>query len=239
MVRGLRRGGAGRFLESRIRFLNTDSGPAARPALAAALHAALTRPELRALAAAGALNALHGHRRAALWAVEDAWGADGDVDGGQGSLRLGEPDSAAPAPLRAMDPAERLRADFAHTGLTSGAHPMALLRPALADHWTAAELQLGESGLSVRVSGAVICRQRPGTAKGVVFVSLEDETGIANIICHAPFFEANRLVVTQEPFLTFTGRLQNERGVIHVLAATVERLEAATAAPEGASHDFH
>ena len=72
------------------------------------------------------------------------------------------------------------------------------------------------------IAGAVICRQRPGTAKGFVFVSLEDETGVANAIVTPDLFEKRRLVITQESFLRITGKLQNDGGVIHVKAARIE-----------------
>ena len=90
----------------------------------------------------------------------------------------------------------------------------------------------------MKIAGNVICRQRPGTAKGFVFVSLEDETGIANVIVPPPVFEALRLVITEEPFLLIEGRLQNIENVIHVKAEQIKRLEADSlaAAP---SYDFH
>jgi error-prone DNA polymerase len=134
---------------------------------------------------------------------------------------------------------ERVSADFACSGLTAGDHPLARLREQLPGVWRACDLQLGVSGDLVRVAGAVICRQRPGTAKGVVFVSLEDETGICNVICHSRFFEENRLLITQEPFLEFDGRLQTRDGVCHVLASAARRPAALAAAlPAEASHDF-
>jgi error-prone DNA polymerase len=77
----------------------------------------------------------------------------------------------------------------------------------------------------VRVAGNVICRQRPGTAKGIVFVSLEDETGVSNAVVYPPVFEANRLVLTEEPFLLIEGRLQNAENVIHIRAKKIQRLE--------------
>jgi error-prone DNA polymerase len=90
----------------------------------------------------------------------------------------------------------------------------------------------------VLIAGAVICRQRPGTAKGVVFISLEDETGIANAIVSADLFERRRLIITGESALRITGRLQNVEGVIHVKALTIEPLDSPDL-PTQASHDFH
>jgi error-prone DNA polymerase len=189
--------------------------------------------ERRALAAVGALNVFTHHRRAALWQVEAAWSED------EGLFRhfAVESDDAV-SPLAAMTLAERLRADFTGLELTTGVHPMALIRDRLTDVSRAADLPLGRDGERVTIAGSVICRQRPGTAKGFVFVSLEDETGIANAIVVPQLFEARRLVITQEPALRITGRLQNLHGVIHVKAQGIEPLVEA-ALPAQASHDFH
>jgi error-prone DNA polymerase len=142
------------------------------------------------------------------------------------------------SPLAPMSLAERLRADFTGLDLTTGTHPMALIRPTLTDVWRAADLTVVADGERVTIAGSVICRQRPGTAKGFVFISLEDETGIANAIVVPQLFEAKRLMITQEPALRITGRLQNLHGVIHVKAQLIEPLTAA-ALPAQASHDFH
>ena len=132
---------------------------------------------------------------------------------------------------------ERLRADFTGLDLTTGVHPMALLRDQLPDVWPAADLTLARDGDRLTVAGSVICRQRPGTAKGFMFISLEDETGLANVIVVPSLFEARRLVITHEPALRITGRLQNQHGVIHVKAEKIEALTA-SALPAQASHDF-
>ncbi|MSU50262.1 MAG: DNA polymerase III subunit alpha [Opitutus sp.] len=141
------------------------------------------------------------------------------------------------SPLPRMTLPERLRADYTGLDLTTGTHPMALLRPQLPGVWRAGDLPLGKDGDRVTIAGSVICRQRPGTAKGFVFISLEDETGIANAIVLPQIFEAQRLVITQEPALRITGKLQNQHGVIHVKAEKIEALPAA-ALPAQASHDF-
>jgi error-prone DNA polymerase len=188
--------------------------------------------ERRLLAGAGALNALAGHRRAALWRVEE-------VNGGDELFRyaaLQEDD--VPAPLAAMKPLERVQADYAHLSLTTGAHPMKQLRAQLPDLWPAASLSEAVTGTRVKIGGVVITRQRPGTAKGVCFITLEDETGLANAIVRPKLFEECRLVINLEPALLIVGRVQNERGVIHVLAETVAALPA-EGAPEQASHDYH
>ena len=137
-----------------------------------------------------------------------------------------------------MSLAERLRADFTGLELTAGTHPMALIRPNLPGVLRATDLPLVKDGERVTVAGSVICRQRPGTAKGFVFISLEYETGIANVIVIPQLFEARRLVITQEPALRITGKLQNQHGVIHVKAEQIEALTE-TALPAQTSHDFH
>ena len=194
----------------------------------------LRRDELRLLAAAGALNALmgdNGHRRAALWeAVRAARPA--------GELYREEAHACAPAPLAPMTPEERLAADFAATQLTIGPHPFHFCRPGLERLGVrrAAELKHLADGLPVRVAGCVITRQRPGTAKGFVFLSLEDETGIANIIIRPDLFAERRLVIVSEPFLLVDGVLQNQQGTVSVRAVRLAPL-AATAAVS--SRDFH
>ncbi len=129
------------------------------------------------------------------------------------------------SPLKPMNYAERIQADFAGMNLTTGKHPMALLRPRLQDIWRAADLPKARNGSRVRIAGNVICRQRPGTAKGFVFISLEDETGISNAIVTPPMFEANRLLITEESFLVIEGPLQHSENVIHVKADKIARLE--------------
>jgi error-prone DNA polymerase len=192
-----------------------------------------TAAERRALAGVGALNALATHRRAALWQVEAAWSADEDL-----LQRYAAEDRGPAAPLAPMTSAERYGADFATLGLTTGTHPMALVRDRLPDVWRASDLPLGRDGQRVAIAGIVICRQRPGTGRGVVFVSVEDETGIANAIVRAELFERRRLVINQEPVLRIAGRLQNESGVIHVRAEEITALGIA-GVPAVESHDFH
>lgn len=190
-----------------------------------------TETERRALAAVGALNALAGNRRHALWEMSRQDLQD-DLFAGAFS-----PDHSAEL-LTPMPILERVRHDFALTGLTVGDHPMKYLRPCFPDLWRADELPLAKDGDRVRIGGSVICRQRPGTAKGVVFVSLEDESGVANAVLYPKLFEARRLVVTQHAALVIEGKVQDRDGVIHVLAERIEPLIASDL-PEGASHDFH
>ena len=188
--------------------------------------------ERRVLAGAGALNALADHRRAALWRVEAFHGGD-DL-----FRQAPEADEEALSPLERMTLLERLRADYVHLSLTAGAHPMRLVRPMLADVRPAGELKDVRAGERVKICGSVITRQRPGTAKGFCFITLEDETGLANAIVRPRLFEEARLVINLEPALVITGRLQNEKGVIHVMAEEIAGMPD-LGLPAQASHDFH
>jgi error-prone DNA polymerase len=136
-----------------------------------------------------------------------------------------------------MDPFERTFADYAGLRLTTGPHPMALIRERLTDVWRAADLQRVRHGARVRVAGQVICRQRPGTAKGICFISLEDETGIANVIVAPQLFEQERLTITTEPFLLIEGVAQSRQGTIHIRASRIRHLEY-TGLQTAGSHDF-
>jgi error-prone DNA polymerase len=197
---------------------------------------ALNRSDLAQLARIGALNALDGieHRRDAIWQIEQVSRPVGPL------LRHHE---AAPhptaSPLRQMKTEERLVADYAGTGLTTGPHPMAYRRAEMRRMgiFSAKELQQQTDGRRVLAAGAVIARQRPGTALGFIFLSMEDETGIANVIIHPELYERERVLVTRGKFLKVCGKLQNQDGVIHVKAETIELLQ--ISAIEVRSHDFH
>src|SRR5207249_1586591 len=196
----------------------------------------LQKRELIRLAEIGALNFLNPadriHRRDALWQVERAWRRTGPL-----LETIPEPDRGSP--LAQITSEERLVADFHGTGMTVGPHPMAYYR----DHMnslgvlSASDLANVRNGAYVRVAGAVICRQRPGTAKGFVFLSLEDETGISNVIITPGIFEQNRGAVVAGKFVLIEGRLQNVDNVISVKADRVENLPVSVAA--AVSHDFH
>ena len=121
--------------------------------------------------------------------------------------------------------------------MSTGPHPMALIRDHLPDVWRASELEKAKDGTTIRIAGAVICRQRPGTAKGFTFVSLEDETGVANAILTPKVFERHRLTIVHEGFLSIIGRVQHRHGVTHIKADTVEAL-AGRPQPTVDSHDF-
>ena len=138
-----------------------------------------------------------------------------------------------------MTPVERIVADYAGTSLTIGPHPMAMRRPELAMRGVlrAMDLPRCRHGRRIRVAGTVITRQRPGTAKGFVFLTLEDETGIANIIVRPDLFASQRLEILEEPFLLVDGVLQCQEGVTSVKAERVQGLAGAPIDVE--SHDFY
>jgi error-prone DNA polymerase len=137
-----------------------------------------------------------------------------------------------------MDSGERLQADYAGTGLTIGPHPMALRRGdlSLRGVMRASDLPGARNGRRVRVAGMVITRQRPGTAKGFVFLTLEDETGISNIIIRPDLFDRERTAVIRQPFLIVDGVLQHQDGVLSVRAERVEGIEGDASID---AHDFY
>jgi error-prone DNA polymerase len=201
----------------------------------------LNRKEFVALARIGALNSLGEvkHRRDALWQVEEAGRPVGPLlrglpRGADSTLTC----ARTPTPLQQMTTDERLAADYAGTGLTTGPHPMAYHRETLCQQGilSADELNQKDGNMSVRIAGCVVARQRPGTAKGFVFLSLEDETGIANVILAPDVFERDRIIVTRTRFLLIEGLLQIQDGVIHVKAQRIAPLDITNA--EVRSHDF-
>ena len=196
----------------------------------------LNRKELTLLARIGALNWVDevAHRRDALWQVEWAGRPEGPLLI-QKNLREDE----RSLPLHQMTVEERLVADYAGTGLTVGKHPMHFRRAELRAQGilSSDDLRHCRDGVWVRAAGCVIARQRPGTAKGFIFMSMEDETGIANVIVTPDVYEQNRLVVTRSKFLLVEGALQNQDGVIHVKATRLAPLT--HGGLELRSHDFH
>ena len=186
--------------------------------------------ELRRLGEIAALNCFADHRRDALWEAER-------LQPEQDLFALNDAPREK-SPLQPMDASERLRADYEGMRLTTGPHPMALLRPHLPGIWAPFARPRGREGQMVTMAGNVISRQRPGTAKGFVFISLEDETGISNAIVRPQLFEELRLVITQESFLKITGKLQTRENVFVVQAHHIERLESNDLAASE-SYDFH
>jgi error-prone DNA polymerase len=224
------------------------------------------RDELTTLAAIGALNAFGYDRRSALWQIEKAIRPAGELfeeaadhtvvrtAGDSSEERTLQPGRFVPSersgqrpadggsghdsPLRPMWPSERLLADYAGTSLTIGPHPMAMRRAELALRGVlrASDLPAGRHGRRVRVAGAVITRQRPGTAKGFVFLTLEDETGIANVIVRPDLFSDQRAAIVGAPYLIVEGMLQIQEGVTSVKAERVVPLTGGE--PTLDSHDF-
>ena len=195
----------------------------------------LRKSDLSLLAKIGALNSLGevAHRRDALWQVEYAGRSAGPL-----LNELPEQTTEA-SPLRQMTTEERLVADFAGTGVTVDRHPMAFHRAQLRQMGILAACELARlpNGRVARIAGCVIARQRPGTAKGFVFLSIEDETGIANAIITPAVYEQFKRVVIYEKFVLIEGELQNQENVISVKARTIRPLEISKA--EVRSHDFH
>ncbi len=192
----------------------------------------IRKSELEMLASVGALNGIDAkHRRDALWRA-------GRAGRPIGPLLQDVPETQPGSPLAQMTTDERLSADYYGTGLTVGRHPMHFQRERMSALGVtpANELANKRNGVIVRVAGCVIVRQRPGTAKGVVFLSVEDETGIFNVIIMPDVFEASRLTIVRSPYLLVEGPLQTYEGVIHVQARRVESISLTAGA--AASHDF-
>jgi error-prone DNA polymerase len=195
--------------------------------------------ELKCLAQVGAINSLSGtkHRRDALWQAEEASRPVGPLLKNRDAALNDTED--AESPLRQMTTEERLVADYSGTGLTVGRHPMAYRREDFRRQriLSAQDLQIHPDGAYVRAGGCVIARQRPGTAKGFIFLSMEDETGILNVIVEPKLYERKRLLISRGKFLLVEGHLQNQDSVIHVRARDVYPLRVSHATAK--SHDFH
>jgi error-prone DNA polymerase len=206
-------------------------------------RALLTKDELRRLANLGALNCFAEHRRAAMWKVEETphddlltsgkerrhpEGNSSNPDEVAAKLWRADPSSYArddgemeSSPLARMTLPERVQADYEVMDLTTGPHPMKLVRQQLPEMWRAIDLAQAKHGSTIRIAGNVICRQRPGTAKGFVFISLEDETGVSNAIVAPDLFEQSRLLITEEPFLAIEGEVQNTDNVVLIKAQKI------------------
>ena len=205
-------------------------------------RAGLDRRALRHLAEAGAFDGFLAHepdlrkRRAALWAVLDA--ARGDAGPLAPRRRL----DVDVAPVPAMTPVELTEADYRMTGISLAGHPMSHVRSVLAPNGVRSArdlLQNGRDGETIATAGLVICRQRPGTAKGFVFLTLEDETGLINVVVTPQRFERQALLISRTPLLLVRGVLQVEQRVVNVRARQFRALEAAAGAEFAKRHDFH
>ncbi len=198
----------------------------------------LQKDEISTLAELGALNALpkekvDRHRRGALWQAELALQPAGEL------FESVAQDGTA-SPLPPMTPGQRTYADFSNSGLSIGKHPMSYYRERMREMGVmdAATAKAQRDGVVLTVAGCVITRQRPGTAKGFVFLSLEDETGIVNIIVQPDLFNRKRQICTTAPYVVIKGVLQSITGVISVKAGDIDELSFREAAVMR-SHDFH
>jgi len=206
----------------------------------------LAKDELRTLAELGALNCFAEHRRAAMWKVEETLHDDllarlrvvaAFVSNAESQQKALGTSTSTTIPLAPMTLPERVKADYERMNLTTGPHPMKLLRKNLPNIWRATDLVQARHGSTIQIAGNVICRQRPGTAKGFVFISLEDETGVSNAIVDPDLFERFRLVITEEAFLLIEGRVQNSDGVVLIKAREIKPLVHETLVGSE-SHDF-
>ena len=199
-----------------------------------AVRAGLSRRDLDLLAAADALSSLAGHRRQAAWAATAAV-AQGDLF--DGVPLLAEPAADLPAP----NEGENLVADYRSLGLTLRRHPLALLRAHLAERrfLSAGQLQAGPDRLLARAAGIVTGRQRPGTASGIVFVTLEDETGYTNVVVRPELAERQRRELLGARLLGVYGQLEAKSGVVHLLAKRLVDLSSWLGRLPTTSRDFH
>jgi error-prone DNA polymerase len=196
----------------------------------------LNKKEIAALAEIGALNALPEHeadrqRRGALWQASAAARAIGPLlESATGESEI--------SPLVPMTPTQRTFSDFTHSGLTLGKHPIAFHRDQLQAMGVLDNdlVKKHRDGAVIQIAGLVITRQRPGTAKGFVFLTLEDETGVLNVIVNPGLYDRKRITI-RERYLLIKGVLQNQSNVVSVKAGEIEPLS--FVAPVVPSHDFH
>jgi error-prone DNA polymerase len=225
MARGLSEAAAKRIVEARGQpFQSVDD---------LAHRAALDRRDLRCLAASGALEALAGHRRRAHWSVA---GVET-----RRHILSGAPVAETAPDLRPPSEAENLVADYASLGLTLGRHPLALLRRRLARmrFSTAAELHALPHGRRARAAGIVTGRQRPDTASGAVFVTLEDETGYVNVVVWRDLTERQRRELLGSRLMGVEGFLEREGEVVHLIARRLLDHSALLGRLATESRDFH
>jgi len=198
-----------------------------------AARALLDGQSLRLLAHANAMQSLAGHRRAAAWQAT-AVQVQGDLFSG---VTMPEPVVELPAPTEG----ENLVADYASIGLTLGRHPLALLRDRLEARRfvSAAVAQACGDRALVRVAGIVTCRQRPGTASGVIFITMEDETGTSNVVVWSSLAERQRKEVLSSRLLGVFGQVEREGDVVHIVAKRLVDLGAWLGELSTESRDFH
>ena len=198
-----------------------------------AARAGLQRRDLDQLAAADALHSLAGHRRQAAWAATAAVV--------QGDLFDASPVREVPTELPAPNAGENLVADYRSLGLTLRAHPLTLLRQHLAERRFVTAVDLKGTGhrALVRAAGIVVGRQRPGTATGIVFVTLEDETGLVNVVVHPQLVDKQRRELLSSTLLGVYGQLQIEGEVIHLVAKRLVNLSDWLGRLQTSSRDFH
>ena len=230
MIRGLPQASALRIVTSRSTQLFENMDDLSK-------RAALNPGDLQRLAAAGALATLAGHRRNAHWL---AAGTEA-LPPVQSQLRLEAPILETPPQLPAPSEGQDIVADYTSTGLTLGRHPLALLRPRLQRMKlvTAAELALLPDGRITRAAGIVTCRQRPGTASGVVFVTLEDETGYVNVVVWSRIVENQRRELLGSRLMGVEGKVHREGEVIHLIAHRLTDHTRLLGTLTTASRDFH
>ena len=226
MIKGLTEAGAKRIVAARADEPYRDVADLAR-------RAALNRRDLANLARAGALASLAGHRRNAHWLVAGA--------GYEAHLLRDAPVQESLPLLARPTEGEDLVADYHSVGLTLGRHPLALLRERLARMHlsTAEQLKALPNGRPARTAGIVTCRQRPGTAQGVIFVTLEDETGYTNIVVWNDLVERQRKELMGARLLGVEGYMQNESGVVHLIARRLIDHTALLGRLTTESRDFH
>jgi error-prone DNA polymerase len=226
MVKGMSKSGAKRLVETRAlrQFESVEE---------LLLAADLSRKDMNALAAAGALESLAGHRRNAAWLVA---GIEHRLP-----VLASAPIVESTVELVAPTEGQDILADYASLGLTLGRHPLALLRPRLKklSMITAEELSNTPTGTPVRVAGLVTCRQHPGTAKGVIFMTLEDETGQINVVVWKGVSEQQRRPLLNASLLCVHGMLEREGEVTHLIAGKLIDYSALIGELDARSRDFH
>jgi error-prone DNA polymerase len=198
-----------------------------------ATRAALDAAALRVLATAGALASIAGHRRQALWQAAGGTPLPG--------LLANAPGADVPATLAAPSEGENLRADYARLGFTLGRHPLALIRGELAAlrFLSATDIAAAPDRMLARSAGLVTCRQRPGTAKGTMFITLEDETGLINVIVRPELLARQRRILLGARLLGIYGQISRQGSVVHLQASRAVDHSALLGALDARSRDFH